>query len=103
MRVKSASISGSGSNELTVIRGALGTIQESHSSGELLRKSNQYQSNLDDHLLFVQLVIHLNILDSIQVTTQLQYHRFRSEHSQKEKSSQHSHKRDHVVLLFTQV
>ena len=38
MRVKSASISGSGSNELTVIRGALGTIQESHSSGELVKK-----------------------------------------------------------------
>ena len=38
MRVKSANTSGSGNNELTVIRGALGTIQESHSSGELVKK-----------------------------------------------------------------
>ena len=27
------------------------------------RKLNQYQLNLEDHLLFVHLVIHLNILD----------------------------------------
>jgi len=38
MRVKSATTSGSGDNELTVIRGALGTIQESHSSGEQVKK-----------------------------------------------------------------
>ena len=38
MRVKSANTSGSGDNELTVIRGALGTIQENHSSGELVKK-----------------------------------------------------------------
>ena len=38
MRVKAATTSGSGNNELTVIRGALGTIQESHSSGELVKK-----------------------------------------------------------------
>ena len=38
MRVKSATTSGSGNNELTVIRGSLGTIQESHSSGEQVKK-----------------------------------------------------------------
>ena len=38
MRVKSATTSGSGNNELTVIRGALGTIQESHLSGEQVKK-----------------------------------------------------------------
>ena len=38
MRVKSATTSGSGDNELTVIRGALGTIQENHSSGEQVKK-----------------------------------------------------------------
>ena len=38
MRVKSATTSGSGDNELTVIRGALGTIQESHTSGEQVKK-----------------------------------------------------------------
>ena len=38
MRVKSATTSGSGDNELTVIRGALGTIQENHTSGEQVKK-----------------------------------------------------------------
>ena len=38
MRVKSATTSGSGDNELIVIRGALGTIQESHLSGEQVKK-----------------------------------------------------------------
>ena len=38
MRIKSATTSGSGNNELTVIRGALGTIQESHLSGEQVKK-----------------------------------------------------------------
>ena len=38
MRVKSATTSGSGNNELTVIRGSLGTIQESHLSGEQVKK-----------------------------------------------------------------
>ena len=38
MRVKSATTSGSGDNELTVIRGALGTIQEDHTSGEQVKK-----------------------------------------------------------------
>ena len=38
LRVTSANVSGSGNNELTVIRGALGTIQEDHTSGEQVRK-----------------------------------------------------------------
>ena len=38
LRVTSANVSGSGNNELTVIRGALGTIQEDHTSGDQVRK-----------------------------------------------------------------
>ena len=38
LRVTSANVTGTGNNELSVIRGALGTIQEDHTSGELVRK-----------------------------------------------------------------
>ena len=38
LRVTSANVSGSGNNELSVIRGALGTIQEDHSLGDQVRK-----------------------------------------------------------------
>ncbi len=38
MRVISSSLSGAGLNEISVIRGALGTIKENHSSGSLLKK-----------------------------------------------------------------
>ena len=38
LRVTAANVSGAGNNELTVIRGALGTIQEDHTSGDQVRK-----------------------------------------------------------------
>jgi len=38
LRITSANVSGSGNNELSVIRGALGTIQEDHSLGDQVRK-----------------------------------------------------------------
>ena len=38
MRVKSATLSGSGNNELSVIRGSLGSVQENHSQGSVIRK-----------------------------------------------------------------
>ena len=38
MRVTSSGLSGSGNNEITVIRGALGTLKENHSGGALIRK-----------------------------------------------------------------
>jgi hypothetical protein len=38
MRVKSTTLTGAGSNELQVIRGSMGTIIESHSSGSLIKK-----------------------------------------------------------------
>ena len=40
MRVASSTLSGSSNNEITVIRGALGTVKESHSTGSLIRKIN---------------------------------------------------------------
>jgi len=38
MRVKSTTLTGAGSNELQVIRGSMGTIIETHSSGSLIKK-----------------------------------------------------------------
>jgi len=38
MRVTSSSLSGSGNNEITVIRGSLGTVKENHTSGSLIKK-----------------------------------------------------------------
>jgi hypothetical protein len=38
MRVAAKTLSGSGNNELTVIRGALGTVQTTHTGGTLIKK-----------------------------------------------------------------
>jgi len=38
MRVTSSTLSGSGNNEITVIRGALGTLKENHAGGSLIKK-----------------------------------------------------------------
>ena len=38
MRITSSTLSGSGNNEITVIRGALGTQKENHSGGALIKK-----------------------------------------------------------------
>jgi hypothetical protein len=38
MRIVSSTLSGSGNNEITVVRGALGTIKASHDNGSLIRK-----------------------------------------------------------------
>ena len=38
MRVTTSTLSGSGNNEISVIRGALGTLKENHSGGALIRK-----------------------------------------------------------------
>ena len=38
LRVRDANITGTGNNEISVIRGSLGTIQEDHTAGELVRK-----------------------------------------------------------------
>ena len=38
MRIVSSTLSGAGNNEITVIRGALGTVKENHSAGALIRK-----------------------------------------------------------------
>jgi hypothetical protein len=38
MRITSSTLSGSGNNEITVIRGALGTLKENHSGGALIKK-----------------------------------------------------------------
>ena len=38
MRVTSSTLSGSGNNEITVIRGALGTLKENHAGGALIKK-----------------------------------------------------------------
>jgi len=38
MRVKASTLTGAGSNEIQVIRGSMGTIIESHSNGELIKK-----------------------------------------------------------------
>ena len=38
MRVTSSTLTGSGNNEITVIRGALGTLKENHSGGALIKK-----------------------------------------------------------------
>jgi hypothetical protein len=38
MRIVSSTLSGAGNNEITVIRGALGTSKENHSAGALIRK-----------------------------------------------------------------
>ena len=38
MRVSSNSLSGSANDEITVIRGVMGTIKEAHSGGSLIKK-----------------------------------------------------------------
>ena len=38
MRVVSSTLSGTGNNQITVIRGVLGTLKENHSSGSLIKK-----------------------------------------------------------------
>ena len=38
MRITSSTLSGSGNDEITVIRGALGTLKENHSGGALIKK-----------------------------------------------------------------
>jgi hypothetical protein len=38
MRITSSTLSGAGLNEITVIRGALGTVKQNHSGGSLIRK-----------------------------------------------------------------
>ena len=38
MRITSSTLSGSGNNEITVIRGSLGTVKENHTSGSLIKK-----------------------------------------------------------------
>ena len=63
MRVTTSELSGSGLNEVGVVRGALGSIKKRIIYlDHLLERLNQYQLNLEDHQSFVHLVIHLNIL-----------------------------------------
>ena len=38
MRISSSTLSGAGNNEITVIRGSLGTVKENHSAGTLIKK-----------------------------------------------------------------
>jgi len=38
MRITSSTLSGSGNNEITVIRGSFGTVKENHSNGSLIKK-----------------------------------------------------------------
>ena len=38
MRITSSTLSGSGNNEISVIRGSLGTVKENHTSGALIKK-----------------------------------------------------------------
>jgi hypothetical protein len=38
MRITSSTLSGAGSNEISVIRGSMGSLKESHSNGSLIRK-----------------------------------------------------------------
>ena len=38
MRITSSTLSGSGNNEISVIRGSLGTVKENHTSGSLIKK-----------------------------------------------------------------
>ena len=64
MRVKSTTVSGSGHNELTVIRGALEQYNKIILQVILVKKIKPIPIEFRDHLLFVHLVIHLNILDS---------------------------------------
>ena len=40
MRVGAKTLTGSGNNELTVIRGALGTVQTSHNGGTLIKEES---------------------------------------------------------------
>ena len=103
MRVTSSTLSGSGNNEITVIRGALGTLKENHSGGALIKRFYQEQFSSIDLLILGHQVIHLNILDMVQVTIQLVYHRFRLRHYQERRSSYHKHKKLLLVLLFIQV
>ena len=87
MRVKSATTSGSGDNELTVIRGALGTIQESHTSGEQVKKVKPIPIEFRRPSIIRASGHTFEYLGFGPVTIQLHFHRFRSEHLQKEKSS----------------
>ena len=76
MRVVAKTLSGSGNNELTVLRGALGTVRANHTAGTLIKKVVPRGIELEDHLLLVHLDIHLNILVMVLVTTQQVYHKF---------------------------
>ena len=87
MRVTTSELSGSGLNEVGVVRGALGSTKQIIHLVHLLEKLHQYQLNLEDHQSFVHQVIRLNILVMVLVTIQLVYHRFKLKHLLKEKSS----------------
>ena len=80
LRVTTSELSGSGLNEVGVVRGALGSIKSIIYLVHLLERLNQYQLNLEDHQLFVHQVIHLNILVMVLVTIQLDYHRYKLKH-----------------------
>ena len=85
MRVKSTSVSGSG--QIQVIRSALGTPQQNHLSGDIVRKIKPKAIELRRPSIIRASGHTFEYLGFEPVTTQLHYHRFRSEHYQNVKSS----------------
>ena len=103
MRVVAKTLSGSGNNELTVIRGALGTIRTNHTAGTLIKKirprgiefrrpSIARASGHTFEYLGYGPGNYSTGLPQVQVRTLL-----------KKKTSWHKHKKDLAVLLFTLV
>ena len=87
MRITSSTLSGSGNNEITVIRGALGTLKENHSGGSLIKKilPRAVQFHRPS---YIRASGHtFEYLGYGQVTIQLVYHRFKLRHYQEKKSS----------------
>ena len=77
MRVASSTLSGSGNDELTVIRGVLGSDKEEHIFDSLIKKIKPLPVEFRRPSIFVLQVIHLNMLVMVLVTIQLVYHRFK--------------------------
>ena len=87
MRIASSSLSGSGGDEITVIRGSLGTITETHLINSRIKKVKPLPIELRRPSILGHQDIRLNMLVLVQVTIQLHYHSYRIDPLQKERSS----------------
>ena len=88
---------------VSAFRGVLGTKAGIHTVGSVIRKLWMNPVELEDTLLFVLRVIHLNMLDMVQVTTLLHSLISKIVHFLSKKNFFHNRLKEMLVQYFTQV